>query len=169
MVRPMVRHGAHELASTMDIPDRDRLIGGFVACCRDAIFRTRGSLPRADPDNIAARQAVRERGLKLLRTLHAGSRYSRIVIVSHSLALCSPMTFLAYFWAEREAARSIQDGTSGSTRSASLKGRQAICLLVANWPMRNRTMARRNANWASASKADPPPPREHPQNRILAC
>jgi hypothetical protein len=37
---------------------------------------------KADPDNIASRAAVRERGLKLLAALH-GSDYRRIVIASH--------------------------------------------------------------------------------------
>jgi hypothetical protein len=40
---------------------------------------------KADPGNIAARQAVRERGLKLMNSLHEGDYYKRIVIVSHSL------------------------------------------------------------------------------------
>src|SRR5208337_1287846 len=40
---------------------------------------------RASPENIAARAAVRERGLNLLRALHGGARYRRIVIVAHSL------------------------------------------------------------------------------------
>lgn len=39
---------------------------------------------RADPDNIAARKNVRERGLKSLNALHDGS-YKRIIIVAHSL------------------------------------------------------------------------------------
>src|SRR5258707_11958869 len=38
----------------------------------------------ADPDNIAARQAVRERGLKLLDALHEGAYYNRIICASHS-------------------------------------------------------------------------------------
>ena len=40
---------------------------------------------RADPDNIAARAGVRDRGLKLLRALHDGPHYKRIAIVAHSL------------------------------------------------------------------------------------
>jgi hypothetical protein len=67
---------------------------------------------RADPDNVAARQAVRERGLKLLRELHAGSGYSRIIIVSHSLGTMLAHDLLSYFWAEREGARTIQEGTT---------------------------------------------------------
>jgi hypothetical protein len=66
---------------------------------------------RADPDNIAARQAVRERGLKLLRDLHQGSNYKRIVVVAHSLGTILAHDLLSYFWAERDAARAIGEGT----------------------------------------------------------
>jgi hypothetical protein len=66
---------------------------------------------RADPNNIAARAAVRERGLKLLRALHDGPHYKRIVIVAHSLGTILAHDLLSYFWAEREAARTIREGT----------------------------------------------------------
>ena len=66
---------------------------------------------RADPDNIAARAAVRDRGLKLLRSLHDGPHYKRIVIVAHSLGTMLAHDLLSYFWAEREAARTIREGT----------------------------------------------------------
>jgi hypothetical protein len=66
---------------------------------------------RADPDNIAARAAVRDRGLKLLRALHEGAHYKRIVIVAHSLGTMLAHDLLSYFWAEREASRTFQEGT----------------------------------------------------------
>lgn len=71
---------------------------------------------RADPDNIAARAAIRDRGLKLLRALHEvsqhqGPRYERIVVVAHSLGTMLAHDLLSYFWAEREAARTIKEGT----------------------------------------------------------
>lgn len=62
---------------------------------------------RADPDNIAARAAVRERGLKLLRALHEGDTYSRVILVSHSLGTILAHDLLSYFWAERSKARTI--------------------------------------------------------------
>jgi hypothetical protein len=62
---------------------------------------------RADPDNIASRRDVRERGLKLLNALHEGGYYKRIVIVSHSLGTILAHDLLSYFWAQREAARKI--------------------------------------------------------------
>ena len=67
---------------------------------------------RAEPDNIAARAAVRDRGLKLLRALHDTPNYKRIVIVAHSLGTILAHDLLGYFWAEREAARTITEGTA---------------------------------------------------------
>jgi hypothetical protein len=62
---------------------------------------------KATPDNIAARAAVRERGLALLRALHNGTSYGRIIVVSHSLGTMLAHDLLSYFWAERDAARKI--------------------------------------------------------------
>jgi hypothetical protein len=64
---------------------------------------------KADPGNIAARQAVRERGLKLMNSLHEGDYYKRIVIVSHSLGTMLAHDLLSYFWAQREAPRRIAE------------------------------------------------------------
>lgn len=63
---------------------------------------------RAAPDNIAARAAVRERGLSLLRALHADDGYERVVVVGHSLGSILAYDLVSYFFAEREAARSMQ-------------------------------------------------------------
>jgi hypothetical protein len=76
---------------------------------------------RADPDNIAARAAVRDRGLKLLRALHDGPHYKRIVIVSHSLGTMLAHDLLSYFWAEREAARTVKEGTAEFTALCTLE------------------------------------------------
>jgi hypothetical protein len=65
---------------------------------------------RADPDNIAARAAVRKRGLELLRALHGGTDYSRVVLVSHSLGTILAHDLLSYFWAERSGARTVAEG-----------------------------------------------------------
>jgi hypothetical protein len=67
---------------------------------------------RANPDNIAARAAVRDRGLNLLRALHDGPHYKRIVIVAHSLGTILAHDLLSYFWAERDAARTVREGTA---------------------------------------------------------
>lgn len=66
---------------------------------------------RADPANIAAREAVRKRGLALLTALHEGAEYQRIVIVAHSLGTILALDLLSYFWARRDSARTIKEGT----------------------------------------------------------
>jgi len=66
---------------------------------------------KSDPNNIAARQAVRERGLKLLNSLHEGNYYKRIVIVSHSLGTMLAHDLLSYFWAQRQAPRRIAESS----------------------------------------------------------
>ncbi|MHA7773826.1 hypothetical protein [Roseibium sp. M-1] len=54
----------------------------------------------ASPANIERRQAVRERGLQLLRDLHQDDDYERIIIVSHSLGTIIAYDLLNLFWAE---------------------------------------------------------------------
>jgi hypothetical protein len=66
---------------------------------------------KADPNNIAARQAVRERGLKLMNSLHEGDYYKRIIIVSHSLGTMLAHDLLSYFWAQRDAPRKIAESS----------------------------------------------------------
>jgi len=66
---------------------------------------------KADPSNIAAREAVRERGLKLMNALHEGTYYKRITIVSHSLGTMLAHDLLSYFWAQREAPRKIAESS----------------------------------------------------------
>jgi hypothetical protein len=81
---------------------------------------------RADPDNIAARAAVRDRGLKLLRALHDsanhnGPNYKRIVIVAHSLGTMLAYDLLSYFWSERGKARTITEGNAEFVALAALE------------------------------------------------
>lgn len=66
---------------------------------------------RAEPDNIAARAKVRERGLALLDALHQDGSYDRIVVVGHSLGSILAYDLVSYVWARREAARTIREGT----------------------------------------------------------
>ena len=61
---------------------------------------------RAKPENIAARKAIRERGLELLASLHDGS-YERIIVVGHSLGSILGYDLLSYFWASRPAAYTV--------------------------------------------------------------
>ncbi len=91
---------------------------------------------RADPDNIAARAAVRERGLNLLRALHADDDYARVVVVGHSLGTILAYDLVSYFWAEQAAARTL---TEGSPTFAALKAvDQASATLAASPSDANR-------------------------------
>jgi hypothetical protein len=65
---------------------------------------------RAVPDNIAARKAIRERGLKLLDELHK-EEYDRIIVVGHSLGSLLAYDLVSYFWATRRAAHTVKEGT----------------------------------------------------------
>jgi hypothetical protein len=76
-----------------------------------ATFSRVARYTRADPVNIAARAAVRERGLMLLRKLHDEGLYERVIVVSHSLGTMLAHDLIGYFWAEREAARTIAENT----------------------------------------------------------
>ena len=80
-----------------------------------AVFSSRLLLPyagrvvrytRARPDNIAARAAIRERGLALLGALHDRD-YDRIVVVGHSLGTILAYDLVSQFWASRDAARTV--------------------------------------------------------------
>lgn len=53
-----------------------------------------------DPDNIAIRKAVRERGMHLLRNLVLDASYDRIVVVGHSLGSVIAYDVLRALWEE---------------------------------------------------------------------
>jgi hypothetical protein len=85
--------------------------GAFVHHVATATFGRVVRYTRADPDNIAARAAIRKRGLDLLDALHRGTQYSRIVLVGHSLGTMLAYDLLSYYWAQRAAVRTIaQEG-----------------------------------------------------------
>ncbi len=67
---------------------------------------------RSTPDNIAARAAIRERGLKLLEALHGDDdRYSRVIVVGHSLGSIVAYDIISFFWARRSQARITRVGS----------------------------------------------------------
>ncbi len=66
---------------------------------------------RATPDNIAARKDIRERGLALLDELHKKD-YQRIIVVGHSLGSILAYDLVSYFWARRDASRTLVEGTA---------------------------------------------------------
>ena len=65
---------------------------------------------RATPDNIAARKDIRERGLALLDELHKKD-YQRIIVVGHSLGSILAYDLVSYFWARRDASRTLIEDT----------------------------------------------------------
>lgn len=87
------------------------------------------------PDNIEMRQAIRQRVVRLLEKLHNDERYTRIVVVGHSLGGIVAYDALRLLWAKRtggdtgtipgkvddgevaDAARSLQSLTAKSLQS----------------------------------------------------
>jgi hypothetical protein len=51
------------------------------------------------PDNIGARQAIREAGVDLMRRLHEDGDYKRIILVAHSLGAAVGYDILTHLWA----------------------------------------------------------------------
>ncbi|MGO9133870.1 MAG: hypothetical protein ACLP8A_07445 [Methylovirgula sp.] len=66
---------------------------------------------RATPENIAARKAIRERGLKLLAALH-DDNYERIILVGHSLGSILAYDLINYFWADHATAYTIAESSA---------------------------------------------------------
>lgn len=55
----------------------------------------------ATPETVANRQEIRRRGLQLLDALHESGRYTRIVLVGHSLGSIIAYDLIQFLWAER--------------------------------------------------------------------
>lgn len=53
----------------------------------------------AAPDNVASRQAIRARGVEVLKQLHESGEYRRIVVVGHSLGSVIGYDLLTHAWA----------------------------------------------------------------------
>jgi hypothetical protein len=83
----------------------------------------------AKPDNIAARENIRKRGLALLCELHKKD-YDRIILVGHSLGSILAYDLIGYFWARREAQRNVTEGTAEF--AALLKLETAIAALASH-------------------------------------
>src|SRR5215471_3917574 len=121
---------------------------------------------RADPDNISARAAVRDRGLKLLRALHDGPHYKRIIIAAHSLGTMLAHDLLSYFWAEREAARTVQEGTGEFAAlcklehaATQLEGASTDAARLKAYFAAQRELRRRLADRPAPTAANQPDPR----------
>lgn len=101
---------------------------------------------RSDPDNIAARKAVRERGLALLRELHAGdekkTNYDRVVLVGHSLGSILAQDLVSYFWAEQIGAQAF---VAGSAKGQAVTMLEAAAAALDSAPSAENAAAFRSA------------------------
>lgn len=93
---------------------------------------------RTEPDAVAARAAIRDRGVELLRALHGPaegdvtlrydhgslSSYSRIVVVGHSLGSIIAYDVLRLFWEERGPTRL---NPAGADAMKALEAVDAFC------------------------------------------
>lgn len=52
------------------------------------------------PDNIAERNKIRAEGIQLLRSLHNSGKYSRIIVIGHSLGSVIGYDILRHLWVE---------------------------------------------------------------------
>lgn len=70
---------------------------------------------RAEPANIAIRQAIREGGIELLERIHQTGEYNRIVLVGHSLGSIIAYDILNHLWARHNKFEVTQGSSSKST------------------------------------------------------
>lgn len=95
------------------------VLGAVGASLKGVLTSYFGDVARyvsASPRNIKVRQAARDRGLKLIRELHATQEYLRIVIVGHSLGSILAHDLVALAWAEQSTL--IQAGPADPLRQA---------------------------------------------------
>jgi hypothetical protein len=62
------------------------------------------------PDNIKQRKTIRQEGIALLRSLHKSRKYSRIVVVGHSLGSVIGYDLIRHYWATMEPPRTHARG-----------------------------------------------------------
>lgn len=80
---------------------------------------------RATPRNVARRQEIRSRGMKLLDELHRSGRYERIVIVAHSLGTMVAYDLLSFLWARYHR---IYNGLAETPAQEKLEELEKFCL-----------------------------------------
>lgn len=72
------------------------------------------------PDNVGARQKIREAGVDLLNQLHASGKYDRIIVVGHSLGSVVGYDVLNYAWGRLQAEDLLARHGPGSPTSKAL-------------------------------------------------
>lgn len=108
------------------------------------------------PDNIGARQAIREAGVDLLRKLHEDGDYKRIVLVAHSLGSAVGYDILTHLWARLDPAAL---GAAHASGSATATARDAV--EAAAGPLSKKALkgageaerAKRRADYRKAQRA----------------
>jgi hypothetical protein len=111
----------------------------------------------ASPRNIKVRQAARDRGLKLIKELHATEEYLRIVIVGHSLGSVLAHDLVALAWAEQSTL--IQVGQADPIRQAIAACEAAGIVLLATRdaePLPARSVGRHDTGCKCNVKAQEP-------------
>ena len=111
---------------------------------------------RANPDNISARKNIRERGLALLDELHK-TRYTRIIVVGHSLGSILAYDLVSYFWARRLESHSVTEGTPEF--GALLKLEAAIAAVDRNDPSSAETYRDAQTGFGRLLRLRPKPQR----------
>ena len=76
---------------------------------------------RPDPKNIACRQEIRARGVKILAELHKSGKYDRILVVGHSLGGIIAYEIVCHYWASRNrlmgACAPLQDAMANAEKA----------------------------------------------------
>jgi hypothetical protein len=126
------------------------VIAGAGAYVHALIARTFGRVARytrASPNNIAAREQIRRRGLALLDALHNNPEYERIVVVGHSLGTIVAYELLAFFWAQKKASRIIAENSDEFDALCALEDMTSILksspndrALLAKWSQAQRAL-----------------------------
>lgn len=62
------------------------------------LFGDAASYLSAQTETVRSRQAIRERGMKLLQTLHDNDKYDRVVLIAHSLGTVLAYDLLQLLW-----------------------------------------------------------------------
>ena len=76
------------------------IVGYFISNVILPLFGDAASYLSAQTETVRSREAVRRRGLALLRALHDDSKYDRIVVVAHSLGTVLAYDLLNLLWRE---------------------------------------------------------------------
>jgi hypothetical protein len=76
------------------------LFAYLVASVLLPLFGDAASYLSAETETVRSRQAVRERGLKLLRHLHDDKDYQRVIVIAHSLGTALAYDLLHILWQE---------------------------------------------------------------------